>query len=304
MTADTGDVGQKAQRETTNVPGIERFVQDLFKPPAARNTRETPTAMHAAELPASASIARTAVCPGELGLSVEDPKVRALKENIIAETCKDVGTNGNFSAKTQEDWRKLFDIYKQAGFSQSDIENAIKNLSDTITDKLQQEYPGSGPCVFAYERGPNGFGMGVAYVGTPPQGARPSFMMGEFADASDGACPIADNPILEDPKVRERINHVVDETCKDLEQSHTLMPKTEDDWRDLYRIYKEAGLNPEQISLAFRQLEESINKQMHKDAGPYPVLLVSKLPNGFFLNYKFMREPSPVQPPQPVRIDS
>jgi hypothetical protein len=158
--------------------------------------------------------------------------------------------------------------------------------------------------VFAFDRGPNGFAMGVAYDGTPPQGARPSFMMGEFADASDGACPIADNHILEDPKVRERINHVVDETCKDLEQSHTLMPKTEDDWRDLYRIYKEAGLNPEQISLAFRQLEESINKQMHNDSGPYPVLLVSKLPNGFFLNYKFMREPSPVQPPQPVRIDS
>jgi hypothetical protein len=301
MTADTRDVGENAQRGTINVPNIERFVQDLFKPPAPRDTRETPTAMHAAELPASASVAR---CPGEEGLSVEDPKVRALKENIIAETCKDVGTNGNFSAKTQEDWRKLFDIYKQAGFSQSDIENSIKNLSDTVCDKLQEEYPGSRPGVFAAERGANGFAMGIMYAGTPREGARPSFKMGEFADAGNGACPIADNPILEDPKVRERINHVVDETCKDLEQSHTLMPKTEDDWRDLYRVYKEAGLNPEQISLAFRQLEESINKQMHKDSGPYPVLLVSKLPNGLFLNYNFRREPSPVQPPQPIRIDS
>jgi hypothetical protein len=300
MTADASDVGQKPQSGTAKALGIESFVQDLFKP-SPTHPRETPSAM-TAELSTAASETRVVVCPGEQNLDVEDPKIRGLKEKIIAETSKDVGTSGNFSAETQEDWRKLFDAFKQAGFSQNNIETAIKDLSDTTTDKLHEEYPDSRPGVFASDTGPNSFALGVAYEGASPKGPRPSFVMGEFTNADNAGCEQPENPILEDPQVREQINKIMDETSKDLAQSNAIMPKTEDDWRNLYKMYKEAGFSSAQIGFAWRDIESKINQQMHTDSGPYPVLHISKLPNGL-LKYDIRREESPGQHAPPIRID-
>ncbi|HEY9758184.1 MAG TPA: hypothetical protein V6C97_23665 [Oculatellaceae cyanobacterium] len=275
--------------------------------PAPQYRAGEPGALAQMEGPPAAPAEVGKTCASEHDSAIEDPNVRALKQQIVDETCKDVAA-GKFSAKTQADWRNLFDTYKKAGFSQTNIEEAMKDLTETIDDKLGQQFPDSRPGVYAARTGQDGFALNVAYGGTPPKDSeRPAkFTMGDFTGTNHSDCGIPNKPILEDPNVRAQIDHLLDETCNDFDRApNKITPHTVEEWRKLYQAFKTAGFSPGQIADAFKELGQRMSDRIRKDDGPYTDLTFTydNPQKGLVFGAHFVGW-SPYRETESVRIDN